>query len=257
MKIKAERRFAGIALFFAGLLIILYFSFSSLSWGRFDIFNFLVSLCGLFLMVVSFMTDRVISFIKRIPKTVKIVLIVLLSCFVISFIIVNSLIISNMRRTAKSDADYIVVLGCQVVGEYASLPLLQRGFAAIGYLNNNPGTRAVLSGGQGPGENIPEAEALRRLLRERDIPGERILLETKSANTTQNLSFSHELYDLMDKNIVIVSSDYHLFRALAIAKKLGYKNISGLPAQSRKIMRPAYIAREYVTVMYYALTGRI
>jgi uncharacterized SAM-binding protein YcdF (DUF218 family) len=61
----------------------------------------------------------------------------------------------------------------------------------------------------------------------------------------------------MDKNIVIVSSDYHLFRALAIAKKLGYKNISGLPARSQKIMRPAYIAREYVTVMYYALTGRI
>jgi uncharacterized SAM-binding protein YcdF (DUF218 family) len=143
------------------------------------------------------------------------------------------------------------------VGEYASLPLLSRGYAAVKYLNKNPETKVIVTGGQGPGENIPEAESLKRLLLENKIEKERIFLEDKSKTTMENLIFSNELYNLLDKNILIVTSDYHMFRALSIAKKLNYSNVSGLPSKSQRKVLPAFLLREYVTLMYYKILGRI
>lgn len=162
-----------------------------------------------------------------------------------------------MHDTPKDGADYIIVLGCQVAGEYASLPLLSRGYTAIRYLKKNPETKVVVTGGQGPGENISEAEALRRLLLENKIDKERIFLEDQSKSTLENFILSNELYNLLDKNIVIVTSDYHMFRSLSMAKKLKYINVSGLPCKSQLSVLPAYLLREYVTIMYYKILGRI
>jgi uncharacterized SAM-binding protein YcdF (DUF218 family) len=164
----------------------------------------------------------------------------------------------NTSKNASSDgADYVIVLGCQVVGEYASLPLLSRGYTAVRYLNRNPETKVIVTGGQGPGENISEAESLRRLLLENKIDKERIFLEDKSKNTMENFIFSDDLYNLSDKKIIIVTSDYHIFRALSIAKKLKYTNVSGLPSRSQRSILPAFLLREYVTVVYYKILGRI
>jgi uncharacterized SAM-binding protein YcdF (DUF218 family) len=162
-----------------------------------------------------------------------------------------------MHKTPEDGAEYIIILGCQVIGEYASVPLLQRGFTAIRYLNKNPETKVIVSGGQGPGENITEAEALRRLLLENKIDRNRILLEDKSRNTMQNLRFSNELYNLLGKNIIIVTSDYHMFRALSVARKLNYTNISGLPSRSQRSILPAFLVREYVSVIYNKILGRM
>jgi uncharacterized SAM-binding protein YcdF (DUF218 family) len=162
-----------------------------------------------------------------------------------------------MNSTPENGADYIIILGCQVIGEYASLPLLQRGYTGIRYLNRNPETKVIVSGGQGPGEDITEAEALRRLLLENKIDRNRILLEDKSRNTKQNLMFSNELYDLLDKNVIIVTSDYHMFRALSIARKLNYTNVSGLPSRSQRSVLPAFLMREYISIKYNKIIGRM
>jgi uncharacterized SAM-binding protein YcdF (DUF218 family) len=124
-------------------------------------------------------------------------------------------------------------------------------------LNRNPETKVVLSGGQGPGERISEAEALRRLLHENKIDKDRILLEDRSRNTKENLKLSHELYNVAEKNVVIVTSDYHMFRALSVAKKLGYTRVSALPSRSQRSVLPAFLLRESVAVMYYTITGKI
>jgi uncharacterized SAM-binding protein YcdF (DUF218 family) len=73
----------------------------------------------------------------------------------------------------------------------------------------------------------------------------------------ENFIFSNELYNLSDKNVIIVTSDYHMFRALFIAKKLKYTNVSGLPSRSQRSILPAFLLREYVTVAYYKILGRI
>jgi uncharacterized SAM-binding protein YcdF (DUF218 family) len=206
---------------------------------------------------VSFKLNFVITLINKCPKVIRYLLLVIFVCFILSFVIFQSIIIYNMRTTARAEADYVIVLGCQVVGEYASLPLLSRGYTAIRYLNRNPEARIVLSGGKGNGENISEAEALRRLLTANEIDKERILLEDQSRNTIENFRFSNELYDLSDKKTVIVTSDYHMFRALSVAKKLKYTNVSALPSRSQRVSLPAFLLREYVTIMYYKFTGKI
>jgi len=82
-------------------------------------------------------------------------------------------------------------------------------------------------------------------------------LEDKSKNTMENLLFADKIYDLSDKNIVIVTSDYHMYRALSLAKKLKYTNVSGLPSRSQRSILPAFLLREYVTVIFYKILGRI
>ena len=256
-KNKIKQFYKNIILLIFGIFIFLYFISASVYWGRFDFFNFLVSLIGVAIIILSFKVDQIIILIKKCPKLIKYLLKILLLCFILTFVIFQSKIILNMRDTSKAGADYVIVLGCQVVGDYASLPLLQRGYTAIRYLNKNPETKVILTGGKGFGENITEAEALRRLLLEKKIDKERILLEDRSGSTLENLKKSNELYDLSGKNIVIVTSDYHMFRSLSIAKKIKYENVSGLPSRSQRISLPAFLLREYAAIMYYKISGRI
>jgi uncharacterized SAM-binding protein YcdF (DUF218 family) len=254
---KMNLSYGNVILMIFGISVLLYFTRTSISWGRFDVFNFLVSLIGILMIVLSLKINFIAALLKKCPKLIKYLLKVVFVCFIVIFVFFQSMILYKMHDAPKDGADYILVLGCQVAGEYASLPLLRRGYTAVRYLKKNPETKAIVTGGQGPGENIPEAEALRRLLLENKIDKERILLEDKSRSTFENLILSNELYNLLDKNVVIVTSDYHIFRSLSMAKKLKYKNISGLPSKSQLSVLPAYLLREYVTILYYKISGRI
>ena len=254
---KINRSWKQVLVLVVGIAIFLYCTLVSVYWKRFDIFNFLVSLLGVLLILLSFNINFMKSITKKMPKLVQHIVKLCFVCIALSLILVQSKIIYTMNSTPESEADYIIVLGCQVVGEYASLPLLQRGYTAIRYLNKNPQTKAVLTGGQGPGEHITEAEALKRLLLENNIDKERIFLEDRSRSTFENLQFANDLYDLQDKRILVVTSDYHIFRALSVAKKLQYANASGLPSKSRRIVLPAFLLREYASVLYYKIAGRI
>ena len=79
----------------------------------------------------------------------------------------------------RPDLDYIIVLGAHVAGTRLSKALLERTRRALRYLEENPETRAVLSGGQGQGEQISEAEAMYRYLTEHGIDGSRLILEDR------------------------------------------------------------------------------
>src|SRR3954447_5666678 len=72
-------------------------------------------------------------------------------------------------------ADYIIILGARVKGEVPSLSLQYRIDAAASYMKSNEDTIAIASGGQGHGEDITEAEAIKRGLLEHGIKGNRIL----------------------------------------------------------------------------------
>lgn len=88
---------------------------------------------------------------------------------------------AGMIRSAANRAPEnttAVVLGCSVKGERPSRVLSERLCAAYEYLNRNPKAVCVLSGGQGDGEEISEAECMYRYLTGRGIDGARLLLET-------------------------------------------------------------------------------
>ncbi|WP_325200178.1 YdcF family protein [Oscillibacter sp.] len=133
-------------------------------------------------------------------------------------------------------ADAVIVLGAGVNGETPSAALWSRIRAAEAYLEKHPDIPVVLSGGQGPGEAVSEAEAMRRALwGEDDAENARFLLEDRSVNTAQNFRFSKALLeenglDTETASVAVVTNDFHCFRAHMIARKQGL-NIVDIPAE--------------------------
>ena len=118
---------------------------------------------------------------------------------------------------ARENLDYIIVLGAHVDGTRMTLALLERTRRALLYLEENPGTRAVLSGGMGDGERISEAEAMYRYLTEHGIDGGRLIREERSTNTKENLDYSLELIGSTEPaigEIYPVPSRYRSWRLL-------------------------------------------
>ena len=158
------------------------------------------------------------------------------------------------------DCNYIIVLGCGVNGTEPSMLLQERIDAAYGYLSSHPDTICVVSGGQGPGEDISEAACMFRELTEMGIDPSRIWQEDRSTSTTENLSFSLDIIEQhtgsRPHHIGIVSGEYHLFRASLMAGEHGLV-ASGIPATTAWLpLRINYHLREIAGVWYY-LFGRI
>ena len=171
--------------------------------------------------------------------------------------------LDDAMRDAKflyeAGADALIVLGCGVRGERVSLTLARRLDAALSYLEENPQTIVVVSGGQGPGEDIPEAEAMRRYLVARGIEESRILLEARSMSTMENFQFSKALIDSAigpDATIVFVTTRFHVFRSERIASTLGIQ-AEGIGADGVAWLEPNNYLRETCAIVYYWLTGRI
>ena len=126
--------------------------------------------------------------------------------------------------SAESDAPCVIVLGAAVYGETPSISLRHRADRAAAHLESNPKAVAVVSGGQGKGEDISEAECMRRCLVEKGVPNGRILPEEKSTSTLENLTFSKAVIEENGGDpghVAIVSSSYHLYRAKRMAAVLG------------------------------------
>ena len=132
--------------------------------------------------------------------------------------------------------DAVIVLGAGVNGETPSAALWSRIRAAEDYLETHPDVPVVLSGGQGAGEAISEAEAMRRALWTEDgAENARLLLEERSTNTAENFRFSKALLeerglDTETAVVAVVTNDFHCFRAHMIAQKQGLRTID-VPAE--------------------------
>lgn len=141
------------------------------------------------------------------------------------FIAVEIPIIKNARTDPEPGRDYLIVLGAAVHGDTPSLAMVHRLEGAQEYLEQYPGSVAIVSGGKGAGENISEAQAMSDWLTGHGIPAERIIMEDKATSTTENLEFSFEIIRSLggepDGNTAIVSSPYHLYRAKSMAAMQG------------------------------------
>lgn len=131
-----------------------------------------------------------------------------------------SAVLNLIHPAAGRKLDAIIVLGSGIFGETVPPLLKGRINKGIELLNKNPGAVLILSGGQGKGEDIPESVAMGRYAISQGVDPGRILLEQNSLNTEQNLLYSSELFPENTKRIAIVTTNYHVFRALLLAKSL-------------------------------------
>ena len=146
---------------------------------------------------------------------------------------------------AGSDAPYVIVLGAAVYGETPSISLRHRADRAAEHLSDNPEAVAVVSGGQGEGESISEAECMRRYLVGKGVTNGRILKEDRSTSTLENLTFSRAAIEATGGDparVAVVSSSYHIYRAKRMAAALGME-AEGLPSSDGYLI---YMAGMYI-----------
>ena len=183
--------------------------------------------------------------------------VLIVGILVVSF--TEALIIYASFGDLKTEFDYLVVLGAGVHGNTPSLSLRNRIDTAYDYLTEHPDVVAVLSGGQGEGENITEAQCMYSELTARGIDPQRLILEEKATSTWENLRYSLDLVEertgTRPEKIGVLSSEYHLFRASLFAKEC-HVGFVGIPAKTTKVsLRINYFLREAAGVWHFLLLG--
>ena len=187
------------------------------------------------------------------PRLVRGILIAVACIGLVAFGTVESCIVSKMHAQGKPDLDYVVVLGAQVRKSGPSLVLRYRLDKAIEYLDANPNTTCIVSGGKGPNEPFPEAQGMADYLKEHGIDEQRILEEPDSKTTEENIVNSKKLISDDDASVGVITNNFHMFRALQIADKYGLDNAQGIAAGSPPNMLVNNMVREFFAEIKFLL----
>lgn len=183
--------------------------------------------------------------------------IIFMAVLFLSFAVIEMLIIFNFSIKPYDSCDYLIVLGCRVKGTEVSQSLKSRLDAVLEYTGENDKTCIIVSGGKGSGEDISEAEAMKRYLVAHGISEERILMEDKSIDTSENIRFSAEYINDPQAKIGVVSNDFHLFRAKQLVRAEGFSNVCGIAASTNRVLFLNYMIREYFGVLKDLFTGNM
>ena len=155
-------------------------------------------------------------------------------------------VISGMNAVPPEGLEYLIVLGARVEADGSPSKALKRRIdAAAEYLAANPETMVVAAGGMGTDEVIPESHCIRNELMKLGIDESRILVEDQSTTTAENMSFSMQLMEGgQAARVGIVSNNYHIFRAIRLARRVGFENVYGLAADYTGYTLLHYMMRE-------------
>ena len=156
-----------------------------------------------------------------------------------------SAILNLIHIGRNKKLDYIIVLGAGIKGKQVTPLLAGRIDKGIELLKYNPNAKLILSGGMGPGEDIPEGVAMAAYAKDKGVSDERIIVEDKSKNTYENLLFSSKLIDKENPKLALVTTSYHVFRALVFAKKLNIPCI-GYGSKTKWYFTLNALIREYI-----------
>ncbi|WIY63697.1 YdcF family protein [Bacillus arachidis] len=154
----------------------------------------------------------------------------------------------------RRNQDFIIVLGSGLINDKVPPLLASRINKAIDFYWKQAAVTTpptiIFSGGQGPDENLPEAEAMQKYAVEKGIPIEHTIQENRSVNTYQNMLFSKQIMDsLKDKyKSIFTTNNFHLFRAGLYAKQAGL-NSQGIGSKTAFYYWPNAMIREYIAIV--------
>ena len=165
----------------------------------------------------------------RLPRPVRVIIwlicaVMILYIGVIGFVLIQE---KGVKSTvpATDNYDAIIVLGAQVLPDGTPNVQLAWRLDAATEAYRNKRVPVVVCGAQGKDEPLPEAFAMKKYLIDRGVAEEDILTDPDSFNTKQNLENAKALLKNKPevKKVLVVTSDYHVARSLALAKDQGYE----------------------------------
>lgn len=176
-------------------------------------------------------------------------------CGFVVVLILIQIFIGSISRTPE-DLDYVVVLGTYEQSDYVTDHLKSRLDRAVAYLQENETTMVIVSGGKSEGSVIPQSKTMSDYLMLQGINSSRIVQEKQSTNTRQSIWYSERLIPA-EASVGIVTSDYHVYRAVQTAKTAGLESVYGVSASGSKVMALHYIVREGLLIFYDKWMGLI
>ncbi len=166
------------------------------------------------------------------PKWLRVTIIGIVCVALVGILVLESLMTVAAVSEPGEAADTVIVLGCGIFPDGGlTVSLKNRLDTAYRFLTEHPNAEVIVSGGQGSNEPMSEAEAMRRYLESRGIDDARIYMEDQSTSTEENLEYSLEIAkrQSLGNDVAIVTSDYHIYRALNTARALGF-SAYGIPS---------------------------
>lgn len=238
-----------------GSVFLLYFFYIAFFYEHGNSFYFIWLILG----VLSFFSAVFlkVGYWDNVHEVVRIGIRIFLIIGGTVLLIALTCILSAFSAKGVAGLDYLVVLGAQMKVNGPSAALKYRLDAAHTYYKENPTTILVVSGGQGSNEPKSEAQGMFDYLVGLGVPGEQIIKENQSVNTVQNIIFSATYFNKEQARVGIVTSNFHVFRSLRIAKKAGYQNVCGIAAKGEPILQYNNLLRESLSVIKDFLVGNL
>ena len=176
-------------------------------------------------------------------KVLKIIIIITIICIFIvlsiNFYVVYSTknrIIKNNNSLELKDLDCILILGAGIRGNSPSPMLKDRLDTGIKLYNEGVAPKIIMSGDHGR-EEYDEVNVMKEYAINKGVPSEDIFMDHAGFSTYESIYRIKEIFNA--KNILIVTQEYHLYRALYISDKLGI-NALGINSDPRKYSRQTY-----------------
>ena len=163
---------------------------------------------------------------KPAKSIIKVIFCLVLLCAV-TFFTVNSYVksiakpqILNTEDALKlTDVDCIIVLGCQVKSDGTLSDMLSdRLTRALELYNAGAADKLLMSGDHGQ-DNYNEVGAMKKYATENGVPSGDVFMDHAGFSTYETVYRAKEIFEA--KKVIIVTQEYHLYRALYIAKRLG------------------------------------
>lgn len=120
--------------------------------------------------------------------------------------------------------DVLVVLGAETHDDVIGESSYWRSVYAIRCWREGWAKRIVITGGT---SLVSVSERMKQFLVANGVPAEVIQTETRSASTRENALFSKALLDAIPGSKILLTSDYHAFRASRVFRK------AGIPVRAR------------------------
>lgn len=150
----------------------------------------------------------------------------LFAAALLQFAAVEAMLIAGGQSRDSRDTGYVLILGASIDGKTVLPTLEERLKAGVQYLEKYPGSAAIVSGGQGRGEDITEAEAMESYLIARGIDGKRIIREDMATSTMENFLYTRRLLKELTgrdiREITVITNDFHVLRTRMLAQRNGF-----------------------------------
>lgn len=128
-------------------------------------------------------------------------------------------ILTSQQAAALTDVDCILVLGCLVKSDGAPSDMLhdrlQRG---VELYDLGAAPKILMTGDHGR-DDYDEVAAMKRFAVEAGVPSENVFMDHAGFSTYESMYRARDIFQA--KKILIVTQEYHLYRAIYIAESLG------------------------------------